>query len=90
MVLGLSVGTFTVIHVIISLIGIVTGLVALLGMLGGKRLGDGCSQKRRMVFRILTNAGSRGPNTIPGLTIDNGTDEARRSAARSPANLLRP
>jgi hypothetical protein len=39
MILGMSVSTFTTLHVIISLIGIVTGLVVLLGMLGAKRLG---------------------------------------------------
>jgi hypothetical protein len=39
MILGMSVSTFTTLHVMISLIGIVTGLVALLGMLGGKSLG---------------------------------------------------
>ena len=39
MILGMSFSTFTTLHVIISLIGIVTGLVALLGMLGGKHLG---------------------------------------------------
>ena len=39
MILGMSFSTFTTLHVIISLIGIVTGLVALLGMLGGKNLG---------------------------------------------------
>ena len=39
MILGMSFSMFTTLHVIISLIGIVTGLVALLGMLGGKNLG---------------------------------------------------
>jgi hypothetical protein len=38
MVLGLSIETFTLLHVVISLIGIVTGLVVLAGMLSGKRL----------------------------------------------------
>ena len=39
MILGMSFSTFTTLHLIISLIAIVTGLVALLGMLGGKKLG---------------------------------------------------
>jgi hypothetical protein len=39
MILGMSLSTFTTLHVIISLIAIVTGLVALLGMLGGRKLG---------------------------------------------------
>jgi hypothetical protein len=38
MILGMSLSTFTTLHVIISLIGIVTGLVVLFGMLGGRKL----------------------------------------------------
>ncbi len=38
MILGMSVETFTLVHVILSLIGIVAGIVVLFGMLGGKRL----------------------------------------------------
>src|SRR6478736_10352235 len=38
MILGLSIATFTLVHVIISLIGIATGLVVLAGMLRGRRL----------------------------------------------------
>jgi hypothetical protein len=38
MILGMSIATFTTLHVIVSLIGIVTGIVALLGMLAGKNL----------------------------------------------------
>jgi hypothetical protein len=37
MILGMSTSTFTLIHVIISLIGIVSGLIALFGWLQGKR-----------------------------------------------------
>ena len=36
--LGLSLSAFTTLHVVLSLIGIVAGLVVALGMLGGKRL----------------------------------------------------
>ena len=39
MILGMSVSAFTTLHVIISLIGIVTGIVVVLGMLGGRTLG---------------------------------------------------
>jgi hypothetical protein len=39
MILGLSLSTFTTVHVIISLVGIVAGLVALFGMLQGKTMG---------------------------------------------------
>ena len=38
MILGLSIPTFTVLHVIISLIAVVSGLVVVFGMLGGQRL----------------------------------------------------
>jgi len=40
MILGMSLSTFTTLHVIISLIGIVAGLVVLLGMLGGRQFGS--------------------------------------------------
>jgi hypothetical protein len=38
-ILGLSVPTFTLLHVIISLVGIATGLIALIGWLGSRRPG---------------------------------------------------
>ena len=38
MILGMSVPAFTLLHVIISLVGIATGLVVVLAMLAGKRL----------------------------------------------------
>jgi hypothetical protein len=38
MILGMSLATFTQFHVIISLIGIVSGIVVVLGMLGANRL----------------------------------------------------
>jgi hypothetical protein len=37
-ILGMSLATFTLVHVVISLIGIVAGLVTLLGMLSARRL----------------------------------------------------
>jgi hypothetical protein len=39
MILGMSVATFTTLHVIISLVGIISGIVVVLGMLNGKPLG---------------------------------------------------
>ena len=39
MILGMSLSAFTTVHVIISLIGIVSGLFALYGMLQGKTMG---------------------------------------------------
>jgi hypothetical protein len=38
MILGMSTETFTLVHVIISLVGIASGLVVLLGWLAGKQL----------------------------------------------------
>ena len=38
MILGMSLATFTVVHVVISLIGIATGLIVLVGMLIARRL----------------------------------------------------
>jgi hypothetical protein len=40
MVFGMSLETYTLIHVVISLIGIATGLIVLFGMLRAKRLGS--------------------------------------------------
>ena len=38
MMLGLSLSTFTMLHVIISLVGIVSGLIVLFGLLGSNRM----------------------------------------------------
>ena len=38
MMLGMSLSTFTTVHVIISLVGIVSGLIVIFGMLSAKRL----------------------------------------------------
>ena len=38
MILGMSTAVFTILHVVISLVAIGSGLIALLGMLGGKLL----------------------------------------------------
>ena len=38
MVLGMSLATFTLVHVIISLIGIVSGIIVMFGMLGAHRM----------------------------------------------------
>jgi len=38
MVLGMSLSAFTTVHVIISLIGIVSGLVVMFGLLGSNRM----------------------------------------------------
>jgi hypothetical protein len=38
MILGMSISTFTLVHTVLSLIGIVSGVVVVLGMLNAKRL----------------------------------------------------
>jgi hypothetical protein len=38
MILGMSTGLFTAIHVILSLVGIATGFAVIFGMIGGKKL----------------------------------------------------
>src|SRR5450631_1646696 len=38
MILGMSLSTYTTIHVVISLVGILSGLIVLFGLLTGKRL----------------------------------------------------
>jgi hypothetical protein len=53
MVLGLSVETFTQLHVIISLIGIVSGLIVLWGMLGNRKLAGWTAVF--LVFTVLTS-----------------------------------
>jgi hypothetical protein len=53
MILGMTVATYTLIHVIISLAGIVSGLVAVLGWIAGKRL-----PRTTTIFLITTIATS--------------------------------
>ena len=38
MVLGMSIQTFTMLHVIISLVGILAGVAVMFGMLGSRRM----------------------------------------------------
>ena len=38
MILGMSIATSTIVHVVVSLIGIVSGLIVLFGMFGSRRL----------------------------------------------------
>jgi hypothetical protein len=53
MILGMSTATYTLLHVLISLAGILSGFVVLFGLLGGKRL-DGWTA----VFLVTTVATS--------------------------------
>jgi hypothetical protein len=54
MILGMSTATFVLLHVIISLIGIVAGIIVMFGMLGSKRQ-DGLTAIF-LLFTILTSA----------------------------------
>jgi hypothetical protein len=53
MILGLSVTTFTLLHVLVSLVGLVAGLVAVGGLISGRRL-DGWTATF-LVATVLTN-----------------------------------
>ena len=53
MILGLSVATFTILHVLISLIGIISGLVVVWGMLGNRKLAGWTAVF--LVFTVLTS-----------------------------------
>lgn len=54
MILGMSTATFVLVHVVISLIGIVAGIIVMFGMLGSKRQ-DGLTAIF-LLFTILTSA----------------------------------
>ena len=54
MILGMSTATFVLVHVIISLIGIVAGIIVMFGMLGSKRQGG--LTAIFLLFTILTSA----------------------------------
>src|SRR5664280_3862029 len=54
MILGMSVSTFTTVHVIISLVGIVSGIVVMFGLLGSNRM-PGLTAIF-LLFTILTSA----------------------------------
>jgi hypothetical protein len=54
MILGMSLSTFVLVHVIISLIGIVAGFIVMFGMLGSNRMPGWTAIF--LLFTILTNA----------------------------------
>ncbi len=54
MILGMSLSTFTLVHVLISLIGIGSGFIVLFGLLGGKRLDSWTAIF--LLFTVLTSA----------------------------------
>src|SRR3954451_5645888 len=54
MILGLSLSTFVLVHVIISLVGIAAGFVVIFGMLGSSRMSGWTATF--LLFTILTSA----------------------------------
>ena len=70
MVFGMSLVTYTLIHVIISLIGIGAGLVVLFGMFGGKRL-DGMTALflATTVLTSVTGFGFPIAHVTPGIVL---------------------
>lgn len=70
MVFGMSLATYTLIHVIISLIGIGSGLIVLFGMFGGKRL-DGMTALflATTALTSLTGLGFPFEHVTPGIIL---------------------
>jgi hypothetical protein len=69
-VFGMSLATYTAIHVVISLVGIVSGLIVLFGMFGGKRL-DGMTAIF-LITTVLTSATGFGfpfEHVTPGIIL---------------------
>src|SRR5712664_2236679 len=54
MILGMSLSTFTMVHVIISLIAIISGIIVMFGLLGARRMP--VLTARFLLFTILTSA----------------------------------
>ena len=54
MIFGMSVATFTLVHVALSLVGILTGLVVLFGMFSSKKLAT--STALFLATTVLTSA----------------------------------
>ncbi len=54
MILGMSLATFTMVHVIISLIGIVSGIIVMFGLLGSNQMPGWTAIF--LLFTILTSA----------------------------------
>src|SRR4051812_21331583 len=70
MTLGLSLSAFTLLHVVISLVGIASGLFVLFGMIGGKRL-DGSTQLFLVTTAVTSITGFMFPNEhiTPGIIL---------------------
>jgi hypothetical protein len=69
-ILGMPAATYTLIHVLISLVGIASGLVVLYGMIGGKRL-DGMTALflTTTVLTSVTGFGFPNDHITPGIKV---------------------
>jgi len=69
-ILGLPAATYTLIHVLISLVGIASGFVVLFGMIGGKRL-DGMTALflTTTVLTSVTGLGFPNDHITPGIKL---------------------
>lgn len=69
-ILGMPAATYTLIHVLISLVGIASGFVVLFGMIGGKRL-DGMTALflTTTVLTSVTGFGFPNDHITPGIKI---------------------
>jgi hypothetical protein len=78
MILGMSVATFTQLHVIISLIAIVSGIIVALGMLSARRM-----PAMTALFLITTVATS-----VTGFMFDTPVDAPRVVGSLDPAKVI--
>jgi|SRR5450631_1553870 hypothetical protein len=78
MILGMSLATFTQLHVIISLIAIVSGLIVVVGMLSGRRM-----PAMTALFLISTVATS-----VTGFMFDTPVDAPRVIGSLDPAKMI--
>ncbi len=78
MILGMSVATFTQLHVIISLIAIISGIIVAVGMLGARRMPG-----MTALFLLTTVATS-----VTGFMFDTPVDAPRVIGALDPAKII--
>jgi hypothetical protein len=70
MTLGMSISTFTLVHVSLSLIGIITGFIVILGMFGAKRMnGMTALFLLTTVLTSVTGFGFPNAHITPGIII---------------------
>jgi len=78
MILGMSVATFTQLHVIISLIAIISGIIVALGLLGARRMPG-----MTAIFLITTVATS-----VTGFMFDTPAEAPRVIGSFDPAKII--